>query len=63
MGTQALHFWTTGEAYTNLLLDLFRSGEFHAFKESLQGGNFGEEQMRLAFKLANLINKIHVTKT
>lgn len=46
-----LSFWTTGEAYTNLLFDLYTSGEFEKFEKLLGGGNLKEEQKVLAFKL------------
>lgn len=51
METQSLHFWTTGEQYTNLLLEMFMSGKFKAFEEMLKGGNFGHDQNVLAFQL------------
>ena len=49
--TQILHFYTTGEEYTNLLKEFFSSGEFKIFDELLGDGNLDHEQKVMAFKL------------
>ena len=51
MKTQALHFYTTGEGFTDLLLDFYRSGEFEKFELLLKDGNLKEEQLLKAFSL------------
>ena len=45
-----LHFWTTGEGYTGLLMDFFSSGEFEKFEQLLGDGNLDRKQKRLAFR-------------
>jgi hypothetical protein len=49
--TRTLHFYTTGEAYTNMMYDFFRSGEFKLFEDLLGDGNLNKEQKRMAFEL------------
>lgn len=51
MATRTLHFYTTGEGLTGLLLDFYQSGEFKKFEYILKDGNLGEEQMTEAFLL------------
>ena len=48
---QQLHFYTTGEGYTNLLVDFFQSGEFKLFEDLLGDGNLNHEQKLMAFRL------------
>lgn len=45
-----LHFYTTGEAFTELLEDYYRSGLFDLF-DQLLGDNLNEDQKKLAFRL------------
>lgn len=49
--SRTLHFYTTGEGLTNLLLELFQSGEFDKFEKILKEGNLGPEQLYKAFHL------------
>jgi len=49
--TQTLSFYTTGEGYTNLLVDFFQSGEFKLFEDLLGDGNLDHEQKLMAFRL------------
>jgi hypothetical protein len=48
---QTLQFYTTGEAYTGMMVDFFRSGEFGLFEELLGDGNLNHEQKLMAFRL------------
>ena len=45
-----LHFYTTGEAFTELLEGYYRSGLFDLF-DQLLGDNLNEDQKKLAFRL------------
>lgn len=44
--TQTVSFWTTGENMKGLLLDLFESGEFHAFNEIVKDSEVPESVMK-----------------
>lgn len=44
--TKIVHFSTTGEYMKNLMLDLFSSGEFHAFSEILTDSKMHEEAIK-----------------
>lgn len=47
---EKLHFYTTGEGFTNLLNDYYSSGLFDLF-DKLLGDNLDEDQKKLAFRL------------
>jgi hypothetical protein len=46
-----LHFYTTGEAYMDLIKDFYKSGLFYQVEQLLGDGNFQEHQKYLAFRL------------
>ena len=45
-----LHFWTTGEAYTKLVYNFFREGEFDRVEKLVDEGNLGPDQINLVFR-------------
>lgn len=47
----ALSFWTDGPSFTNLLMDLYRSGEFKKFESILIDASLPEHQIKEAFLL------------
>jgi len=48
--TQTMSFWTTGDAYTNLMYNMYDSGRFRTFLEMCKDGNFDKEQLILCLK-------------